>query len=86
MKPKKNNYYCSKQHHNPDDLHYTVAKKPNICYHCGGSHKAPCHKLLPSPQSSLRKLTTWMRGKMMMSTACLLLTQPPINPWHSLLL
>ena len=31
----------SKQHRNPDDLHYTNAKKPIICYLCGGSHKAP---------------------------------------------
>jgi len=34
----------SKKQNNPDDLHYTAAKKPIICYCCGGSHKAPdCH-------------------------------------------
>ena len=44
------------------------------------------HKLFSNTQRSLRKPTIWMRGRMMMSTTCLLLTQPPINPWHSLLL
>ena len=85
-------YLCEGSHKAPECQH-----KDAVCRSCGkkdtwqksveGKPRTQrSHKRFYKTQESLRKPTIWMRGRMMMSTTCLLLTQPPINPWHSLLL
>ena len=52
----------SKQHHNPDEFHYTAAKKPIICYRCGGSHKAPDCQHKDFVHHSCEKKDIWQKS------------------------